>query len=358
MTIRVLIVDDSQFICNRIREALEEDPDFCVIGVAVNGQEAVELSLILRPDVVTMDVNMPVMDGITAVKKIMSNHPCPILMFSAMTQVGAKATLDALQAGAIDFLPKQWDEIDSNREIAKNLFRQRVRLVASQVGKLSAHSDSRMQSSFAEKLAFNIDSQTVQKKSVRHFGRVNLLAIAASTGGPVAIQQVLSQIPRQCSVPVLIMQHMPQNFTKSFADRLNQLCQIQVKEAENGDVLQAGRALLGPGGMQMQIKYISGQHQVMLRPKQTGEIYSPCIDTTFYSLAEQFKGHILAVILTGMGADGKEGAIKLKQKGAEIWAQDEASSTIYGMPRAIVEANIADKIYSLDEIANAFKTLN
>jgi two-component system chemotaxis response regulator CheB len=151
---------------------------------------------------------------------------------------------------------------------------------------------------------------------------------------------------------------MPQNFTKSFADRLNQLCQIQVKEAENGDILQTGRALLGPGGMQMEIKLISGQYQVVLRPKQVGEIYSPCIDTTFNSLAEQFKGQILAVILTGMGADGKEGAIKLKQKGAEIWAQDEASSTIYGMPRAIVEANIADKIYSLDDIANAFKTLN
>jgi two-component system chemotaxis response regulator CheB len=150
---------------------------------------------------------------------------------------------------------------------------------------------------------------------------------------------------------------MPKNFTKSLAERLNQLCCIKVKEAEEGDLLQAGIALLGPGGMQMQISKFGGRQQIMLRAKQAGEIYSPCADTTFTSLAEGFSGRILAVVLTGMGYDGKEGAIKLKQHGAQVWAQDEASSTIYGMPRAIAEANIADKIYSLDQIANAFKKL-
>ena len=183
--------------------------------------------------------------------------------------------------------------------------------------------------------------------------------IAASTGGPVAIQHVLSEIPGNCRLPVLLVQHMPHNFTKSFAERLNQLCKIRVKEAEQGDLLQAGTALLGPGGMQMLVKAANaGELQIVLRPKQAGEIYSPCIDLSFASLAENFSGRILVVVLTGMGADGRAGAMLLKQRGAKIWAQDEASSTIYGMPRAIAEANIADKIYSLDDIANAFKKLN
>jgi two-component system chemotaxis response regulator CheB len=189
--------------------------------------------------------------------------------------------------------------------------------------------------------------------------KIDLLVIAASTGGPVAIQHVLSEIPETCRLPVLLVQHMPHNFTKSFAERLNQLCKIRVKEAEQGDLLQAGTAFLGPGGMQMLIKAVNpGEQQIVLRPKQTGEIYSPCIDLTFTSLAESFSGRILVVVLTGMGADGRAGAILLKQRGAKIWAQDEASSTIYGMPKAIAEANIADKIYSLDDIANAFKKLN
>lgn len=357
MTIRVLVVDDSRFICKRVREILEEDPEFRVVGVAFNGREAVELAATLQPDVITMDVEMPVMDGITAVKKIMDSHPCPILMFSAMTQVGAKATLDALNAGAIDFLPKQLEDIDANRETAKSQLRYRVRTVASQARRLSAVR-SALHPDLGNRPVADVGFRALQKAPDNELGKIDLLVIAASTGGPVAIQRVLGQIPANCKIPVLLLQHMPQNFTKSFAERLNQLCNIKVKEAEEGDILQAGTALLGPGGQQMQIGNLGGRQQIMLRAKQAGEIYSPCVDITFVSLAESFTGRILAVVLTGMGSDGKEGAIRLKRRGARIWAQDEASSTIYGMPRAIAEANIADKIYSLDEIANAFKKLS
>lgn len=357
MTIRVLVVDDSRFICNRVREILEEEPDFKVVGVAFNGREAVELAAVLHPDVITMDVEMPVMDGITAVSKIMRSHPCPILMFSAMTQVGAKATWEALHAGAIDFLPKQLDDIDVNRETAKSMLRARVRMVASQARKVSltkplSYTDQK------DKPSAKFLQQGPQKSASSALGKIDLLVIAASTGGPVAIQRVLCQIPANCAVPVLLVQHMPSQFTKSFAERLNQLCNITVKEAEQGDLVRGGCALLSPGGMQMLVKPVGGRQQITLRAKQAGEIYSPCIDLTFSSLAENFSGRILAVVLTGMGADGKEGAIRLKQHGAEVWAQNEESSTIYGMPRAIVEANIADKIYSLDEIANAFRNLN
>lgn len=357
MTIRVLVVDDSRFICKRVREILEEDHEFNVVGEAHNGREAVEMAATLRPDVITMDVDMPVMDGITAVKKIMDTHPCPILMFSAMTQVGAQATLDALNAGAIDFLPKRLEDIDADREAAKSQLRFRVRMVALQARRISA---VRVQPS-VDNGARPVGDAAFRTSKItpgNELANIDLLVIAASTGGPVAIQRVLSQIPASCKIPVLLVQHMPQNFTKSFAERLNQLCKIRVKEAEGGDVLQAGAALLGPGGMQMQIGNIGSRQQIMLRAKQAGEIYSPCVDITFTSLADGFSGRVLAVVLTGMGSDGKDGAIRLKQRGALVWAQDEASSTIYGMPRAIVEANIADKIYSLDEIANAFKKLS
>jgi two-component system chemotaxis response regulator CheB len=354
MTIRVLVVDDSTFFCKRIREILEEDPELKVVGMAYNGLEAVELAAALKPDVVTMDVEMPIMDGITAVKNIMSSYPCPILMLSVMTHFGAKSTLDALSAGAVDFLPKQLEDIDINRETAKAQLRHRVRSLATHAAVMRSRSAvvSRVEKP-------SIPPAVVAKtpKSSARLGHVDLLVIAASTGGPVAIQKVLADIPANCPVPIVLIQHMPQNFTKSFAERLNQHCHIQVREAEEGDSLLPGWALLAPGGMQLQFKSVAGVPKITLRPKQEGELYSPCIDLTFESLAEQFKGQLLAVVLTGMGSDGKVGAIKLKQTGAHVWAQDEASSTIYGMPRVIIEANLADKVMSLSELAASFKQL-
>jgi len=367
MTIRVLIVDDSRFICKRIQEILEQEADFKVVGVASNGKEAILMAAQLEPDVITMDVEMPVMDGISAVKKIMEECPTAILMFSAATHAGAHATLEALNAGAIDFLPKQLDEIDGDREMAKRLLRRRVRIVALQAKRVRLKAN--INSSAAkvlekpsvakvvgtttnpgQKQSFPVISQSGSK-------RIELLVIVASTGGPVAIQKVLTQLPSSCLFPILIVQHMPHNFTKSFADRLNQLCKVTVKEAVNGDLLKPGEALLAPGGMQMEIRGNIGKKTVAIREKQQGEIYNPCADITLSSIAKVFSANVLTVILTGMGADGKEGAIKLKQKGFSIWAQDEASCTIYGMPRAIVEANLADRIYSLDEIANEFKKI-
>ena len=367
MTIRVLIVDDSRFIRKRIQEILEQEPDFKVVGVAADGKEAILMAAQLEPDVITMDVEMPVMDGISAVKKIMQECPTAILMFSAATHAGARATLEALDAGAIDFLPKQLDEIDGDREMAKRLLRRRVRVVALQAKRVRSKSNrqgsatkvleipagvktSAAATNRGRKQASSVMSQTWNK-------RIELLVIVASTGGPVAIQKVLTQLPSSCLFPILIVQHMPNNFTKSFADRLNQLCKVTVKEATNGDLLKPGKALLAPGGMQMEIRGKGGSKTVEIREKQLGEIYSPCADITLSSIAKAFSANVLTVVLTGMGADGKEGVIKLKQKGFSIWAQDEASCTIYGMPKAIVDANLADRIYSLDEIANEFKKI-
>lgn len=360
MTIRVLIVDDSTFICNRIRGILEEESDFKIVGVASNGKEGVTLAAQLEPDVITMDVEMPVMDGITAVKQIMDGCPTPILMFSAVTQIGAQATLDALYAGAIDFLPKQLDQIDGNKELAKRILRRRVRHVALQAKRIRSNlgvGHVKTDSCSPQLKPIN----PIQKKSnsrVRVTNRkIELLVIVASTGGPVAIQKVLTHLASNCSFPILIVQHMPHDFTKSFADRLNQVCNIKVKEAVDGDCLIPGKALLAPGGMQMIISTRSGKKTVSIREKQKSEIYSPCADITLSSVSKQYSANVLTVVLTGMGADGKEGATELKQKGFSIWAQDEASSTIYGMPKAIADAKLAEKVLSLDEIAVEFSKL-
>lgn len=355
MIIRVLVVDDSVFFSKRIKEILEEDPCFKVVGMAANGQQAVEMNISLRPDVITMDVDMPIMDGITAVKSIMQNQPCPILMLSAMTQIGAKATLDALYAGAVDFLPKQLDDIDENRDQAKILLRNRLRLIA-------AHRFSESEDLISKEQHHNFSaSASAHKFSVKtaqNASKIDLLVFAASTGGPMAIQRIICQLPRNWDIPILILQHMPANFTKIFAERLNQLANISVNEAKNGDYLLAGKALLAPGGKQLLIDNSSGLSTIQIRTKFADELYSPCIDTTFNSLADGFVGHVLVVVLTGMGNDGKSGAIHLKKKGASIWAQDEASSIIYGMPKAIVDAHIADKILSLDEITQAVSKLH
>lgn len=365
MTIRVLIVDDSRFICKRICEILEEDSDFKVVGSASNGKQALLMAAQLEPDVITMDIEMPVMDGISAVKAIMAECPTAILMFSAATHAGAQATLDALSAGAIDFLPKQLDDIDGNREIAKRVLRRRVRIVALQSKRLKTnplrHKPVISKNSVLDtplsstRVGINRSRNTFVVNSVNN--RIELLVIVASTGGPVAIQKVLTQLSGQCSFPILIVQHMPHNFTNSFADRLNQLCEIKVTEAVDGDLLKPGEALLAPGGMQMEVKRISTGKAVKITEKKVDEIYGPCADVTLASVAKAYSAHVLTVVLTGMGSDGKNGAFALKQKGCSIWAQDEASCTIYGMPKAIVDANLADKVYSLNEISNEFKKL-
>ncbi|HIE59733.1 MAG TPA: chemotaxis protein CheB [Hydrogenothermaceae bacterium] len=199
-------------------------------------------------------------------------------------------------------------------------------------------------------LRTSITSESANKK-------LELLVVVASTGGPVAIQKVLIQLSGQCLFPILIVQHMPHNFTKSFAERLNQLCEINVKEAANGDPLKPGEALLAPGGMQMEVTLKSGKKVVKITEKQRDEIYSPCADVTLASVSNVYSADVLTVVLTGMGSDGQKGASSLKQKGLSVWAQNEASCTIYGMPKAIVDANLADKVYSLDEIANEFNKL-
>lgn len=371
MAVKVLVVDDSGFFRRRVSEILSADPTIQVVGTATNGKEAIDQALALKPDVITMDYEMPMMDGITAVRHIMQRCPTPVLMFSSLTHEGARVTLDALDAGAVDYLPKNFEDISRNPDKVKQLLCEKVHTLSRsnrRFGNLSTSGHAPAPSSPAAASGVVGSAPAPSLRSVTAApapsGRsvagapshgspapkrkpYKLVAIGTSTGGPVALQRVLTQLPASFPAPIVLIQHMPAAFTKAFAERLDKLCRIRVKEAEDGDVLRPGLALLAPGGKQMMV---DGRGTVKILPGDERLNYKPCVDITFGSAAKSYGDKVLSVVLTGMGADGREGARLLKQGGSTVWAQDEASCVIYGMPMAIVKANLADAVYSLDEI--------
>lgn len=370
MPIRVLVVDDSGFFRRRLKEMLSSDTRLEVIGEAVNGLEAVEMAARLRPDIITMDIEMPVMDGITATKRIMQATPTPILMFSSLTTDGAQATLDALDAGAVDYLPKRFEDISKNREEAARTLCERVNVIASRgrsrrmpPSSFSAHARS-TGSGIGSSAQTSANAPAVSPAAAAvlararpgalpNRSRLRLVAIGTSTGGPVALQEVLTKLPASFPFPLVLVQHMPGSFTPAFAQRLNQLCQITVEEAKDGDVLSPGKALLAPGGKQMVVESRAGRQVVRVLESEAGQTYKPCVDITFNSVAKLYPGQALGIILTGMGADGREGCRTLKAGGSVIWSQDEASCVVYGMPAAVADAGLSDRVLALKDVGPA-----
>jgi len=382
MAVKVLVVDDSSFFRRRVSEILEQDSDIEVIGFAVNGREAVEKAAQLRPDVITMDVEMPVLDGISAVKEIMASNPTPILMFSSLTRDGATATFDALDAGAMDFLPKKFEDIARNNEDAIKLLQNKVKDIGrgrltgtfrpatppksgiptraitsplSQGTNTSTAPVKQLDRSFqrsAPAASVHSDVATVRASGKQY----QLVTIGTSTGGPVALQTILTQLPANFPHPILLIQHMPAAFTPAFAVRLNGLCQIKVKEAQQGDRLQPGTAYLAPGGQQMMVEGRGANRTLRVFEDHSERIsYKPSVDVTFASAAKTYQGDVLAIVLTGMGADGRDGARMLKQMGATIWAQDEKSCVVYGMPQAITNAGLSSASLALSDVAARIK---
>ncbi|AIS16339.1 chemotaxis protein CheY [Pseudomonas rhizosphaerae] len=364
MAVKVLVVDDSGFFRRRVSEILSSDPTIQVVGTATNGREAIDQAQALKPDVITMDYEMPMMDGITAVRHIMQRCPTPVLMFSSLTHEGARVTLDALDAGAVDYLPKNFEDISRNPEKVKQMLCEKVHTLSRSNRRLGAHVAAPVPTAAAGASAAPVSSRAAPTRTPAPVTPARapaptassaaprrkpykLVAIGTSTGGPVALQRVLTQLPAHFPTPIVLVQHMPAAFTRAFAERLDKLCRITVKEAEDGDVLRPGLALLAPGGKQMMI---DGRGAVKILPGDERLNYKPCVDITFGSAAKSYGDKVLAVVLTGMGADGREGARLLKQGGSQVWAQDEASCVIYGMPMAIVKAGLADAVYSLDDI--------
>lgn len=358
MQYKVLVVDDSTFFRKRVADFLDQDPGLTVVGQARNGQEAIDMAAALNPDVITMDVEMPVMDGITAVKKIMAQKPVPILMFSSLTHDGAEATLNALDAGALDFLPKKFEDIARERTEAISLLQQRVKALARRrIFARPASPRAALRTSTTETVTPKASPAPAPLKSGSG-KRYGVLAIGASTGGPVALQTVLTGLPAHFPVPVFLIQHMPGTFTSAFASRMNNLCQINVKEAENGETAKAGWAYLAPGGKQMLFEGSCRAPRIRIvdDKDQSNITYKPSVDLSFASLARIYGGDVLAVILTGMGADGREGARSLKARGATIWAQDEKTCVVYGMPQAVAAAGISSQSMALGDIAANIKT--
>ena len=337
MTVRVLIVDDSSFFRRRLSEILSADPLISVVGLANNGQQAVEQAKQLKPDVITMDIEMPVMNGIDAIKAIMATQPIPILMLSTWSTDGAKTTLKGLEAGAVDYLPKRFEDISADSKVAHKTLCERVQKLA----------HSKIVTSNKSIHRYSTNNFTPDKKQT-----INLVVIGTSTGGPIALQKVLTKLPASFPHPILLIQHMPATFTPSFAERLNQQCKITIKHAENGDILMPGTAYLAPGGSQMRIQQTEKNRNLRIQPGQKNDSYKPSVDITLESVKEHCPKETLAIILTGMGYDGLIGCQHLQKLGARIWAQDEQSSTIYGMPKAIVDAGIAEKVLDVNDIGH------
>ncbi|WP_096087179.1 protein-glutamate methylesterase/protein-glutamine glutaminase [Agaribacterium haliotis] len=361
MAYKVLVVDDSAFFQTRLKKIIDESPELEVVGVAANGQEAIDLDEKLKPDVISMDYEMPFVDGITAVRTILSRRSVPIVMFSSMTYEGARITLEALDAGAVDFLPKNFAEVSNDSaqlkkrlhekliSFAKNARPTVARTVSARPVDTNA-TVSRNSSSKLEGGSLRSEKPSASKRSaVKLKGKVKLVVIGASTGGPVAVTEIVSKLASNFPVPIIVVQHMPENFTRAFSERLDRQCQLSVSEAKNGDVLAAGTVLVAPGGKQLmfeknasKIKIIDGDDRVN---------YKPCVDISFGSAAQVFGANVLGIVLTGMGSDGCEGARMLKQKGAAIWSQDQATSVVYGMPAAIANNQLSDEVLAIGEFS-------
>jgi two-component system chemotaxis response regulator CheB len=334
VSVRVLVVDDSSFFRKRLVEIISADTHLEVVGTAENGREAVQKAKTLKPDVITMDIEMPEMDGISATRQIMNEMPTPILILSSWSTAGAQATLNALDAGALDYVAKHLSEVSADSEVAHQKLCLQLRYLAGHARHLSAK---------------KTPPRSITKKD--HIKPIKLIVIGASTGGPVALQKILTMLPSHFAYPIILIQHMPATFTPSFAERLNKQCKLHVKQAKDGDLLEPGHIYLAPGGQQLVVRGSAARPHIKIQQSIASDTYSPCIDTTLESLAKIYNEDVLTIILTGMGSDGAKGCRILKAQGITIWSQDEQSSTIYGMPRAIAKAQLADKVLSLDDIA-------
>lgn len=343
MKVKVLIVDDSAFMRNALSSMLTSDPEIEVIGKARDGVEAIELVEKLKPDIVTMDVEMPRMDGITALKHIMEKNPLPVIMVSSLTVEGAKVTLDALDLGAVDFIPKNLSDLSINIIKIKEILIEKIKHIGR---KGLAKKHLRPVAPKAVEIPRSMPVRTTGER------RINLVAIGTSTGGPKALQEIIPKLPKDFPTPIVIAQHMPPNFTGPFAERLNQLSHIHVKEAEEGEPIKQGVAYVAPGRGHMRVKRVRGIETILTISENKDEfIYRPSVDALMLSVAEFFPGRSLGVILTGMGNDGLRGLIELKKTGGRVFAQNEETCVVYGMPKAVVDAGIADKVLSIEEMA-------
>lgn len=367
MAKKILVVDDSALMRRLVCDIISTDSRFEVADIAKNGIDALALLRISKYDAVILDVNMPRMNGLELLKELnrLGIH-ARVMMFSTQTKEGARETLEALEYGAIDFIQKPESVMNTGEE----KFKKRFLDILSEVAKAKTVHAADSEDVFAQIKANSENTQNLLRNISTHARRSQkasyeiksgtrvvgekIVAIASSTGGPRALQHVIPHLPANLNAPVLLVQHMPAGFTKSLAERLNQLSAINVKEAEEGDLLEKGWVYIAPGGKHMKVGKSGAHYRIYFSDAPTREGVRPCANYMYESLADSNFAQICCVVLTGMGADGTEGIKNLsEQKSVYVVAQDEESSAVYGMPRCIAAAGLANEILPLDNVADA-----
>ncbi len=328
MPIRAIVADDSAFMRKVISDILGEDKEIQVVATCRDGREAVQKVLALRPDVLTLDVEMPNMNGLEALSEIMKKQPTATVMLSALTRENAEETIKALELGAVDFVQKPGGSIS----LDIGTLREEI------IGKVKAAAQARLK---------KIPHAAETGREFNWRARNQLIVIGASTGGPQAIAEILPALPQDFPAAVLIVQHMPAGFTNSYAERLNRICRLPVREAADGDAVERGVVLLAPGDYHMQV---SDSHVRLDRSEKVHNV-RPAVDMTMRSAAEFYGKNTIGVLLTGMGSDGALGMKAIKKHGGRTIAQDESTSVIFGMPKAAIELGCVDKVLPLHLIA-------
>lgn len=341
--IKVLVVDDSAFMRKILSDVFAGESDFTVVDTARNGQDALEKIKKYKPDLVTLDVEMPVMDGITALEKIMAETPVPIIMVSSLTRDGANATIRALELGAVDFIAKTAGPISSVSGIQAELLAKCRAAVKSNFGQITRIKPvTSTLPPLVARPAPQFTSLTAGEKVV---------AIGTSTGGPRALQEILTKLPGNLPCGVVIVQHMPPGFTKSLSERLNSLCSLSVKEAEHNDMIQPGLVLIAPGDHHMILERDGSKTVIKLNQNPPVGGHRPAVDPMMESVAAIYGKHALGVILTGMGHDGAKGIQLIKQRQGYTIAEDQSTAVVFGMPKSAIELNAVDKIVPLPLVA-------
>jgi two-component system chemotaxis response regulator CheB len=354
--IKVVVVDDSAFMRKALSTMLAKDPEIEVVATARDGEEGLEMIRRHQPDVVTMDIEMPRMDGLTALRHVMMEMPRPVLMVSSLTTEGAEATLKAMELGAVDFIPKQLSKVSLDIVRIEDELRAKVKTIARRrMSHLSRAPLAGRTRPGAATPAPSAAPERPVRSATRPSGGLtrDLVAIGVSTGGPPAVQKVLASLPQDFPAGILIAQHMPAAFTGPFAKRLDGVCRIAVKEAEDGERLQHGVAYVAPGGKHLRIDQRVSRIDVRVVEEPRDALYKPSATVLFDSVAGAVGRRGLGVVLTGMGSDGLEGMRTLKAKGGRALAQSDSTCVVYGMPKAIVDAGLADEIVDIDEMGEA-----
>ncbi len=343
--VRVLVVDDSALVRNILSQGLALDPGIEVVGTASDPYIARDKIIELQPDVLTLDVEMPRMDGVAFLRKLMPQYPIPVVMVSSLTQRGKQITMEALDAGAVDFVAKPTSNVSAGLNAMLMELRSKVKIAST--ANVSHWKGKRP---VIPQKAVGTTSAALAESTDK------VIAIGASTGGTEAIRRVIENFP--ASTPgTVIVQHMPGGFTKMFSDRLNQLCPMQVKEAEHGDRVRTGLVLIAPGGRQLEVVRSGGFYEVRLGGEEKVSGHCPSVDVMMHSVAKHVGANAIGAMLTGMGQDGAMGMLAMKEAGARCIAQDEASSVVFGMPKVAYEKGGAERLVPLEKIASSLLSL-